>query len=110
VEGGFAVAVGIWICAPVQQQLDQIDPAFCQSRHEGRTQKRRGGVDVGSAFHEQLYRRGMPAPDRKIERGRLPVALIDVGACVERCRNRRDIALYGSVVDGCGVRHNRYKQ
>lgn len=58
VEGVFAVALRIWICAPPQQQIDQIDPAFCQSRHKGRTQtRRRGGVDISTAFDEQFCRR-----------------------------------------------------
>ena len=73
---------------------------------------RRGGVDVGTAFYEQFCRREMPASDRKIEWCRASVALIDAGACIERCRDRRDIALHGGVVNGGGMRYNRdvYKQ
>ena len=40
------------------------------------------------------------------------ITLIYAGACIERCRDRRDIALFGGVVNGGGMRYNRnvYKQ
>lgn len=44
----------------------------------------------------------MPAPDRKIEWCRFPIALINPSTCIERRRDRRDIALRGGVVDGGG--------
>ena len=49
----------------------------------------------------------MPGSDRTIEGCRAPVAFIDVGACVEFCRDRRNIALLGGIVDGVGMRYNR---